>query len=270
MNLPLNLEVIFQIDIEMDDVILIVIIIVACLVGVCCCCCIGKLCCNKESKGAVVILEGIGNHLWGFKPNIMKQIVSEHGHFGSLKWFINNMPFFEATLKRVGGYRVNLIAAQVSALNGCPYCTFGHAYAWQLYYFKKNKKCFPIDEMEIKGYCGKGQEYVVQKFRDMFDSDQFKTERNDFERTLTILNRKLNNRNDNGDINTTKNDSDHDDLLSNQDISHLIDMFIYLNTCSINGNTPHDQAHDPINKDLNLRKEYKQAREKLSQSNQSL
>ena len=250
----------------MDTFVLIVITVVACLVGSSCWWCIGKLCCNKESKGAVVILEGTFNHLWGFKPNLMKQIVSDHGHFGSLKWFLNNMPFYKATLKRVGGYRVNLIATYVSALNGCPYCTFGHGYAWQLYYFKQNNKCFPIDEMEMKGYCGKGQEYVAQKFRDMFNNDQFKTERNDFERTLTLFNKKLNTDDDkdnyNGNTNTS-NSASKDDLLSNQDISHLIDMFTYLNTCGINGNTPHDQAHDPINKDLNLTKKYKQARQKL-------
>ena len=95
------------------------------------------------------LLEMIGKYLWGFKPNLMQHIVDQHGAIKSLSWFIQNMPAYEKTLKQWGAIRTHLLVSEISVLNGCPYCTYGHVYALQLHYFKATGRLLPVDEDEV-------------------------------------------------------------------------------------------------------------------------
>ena len=51
---------------------------------------------------ATKFLEMIGSALWGFKPNLMRHIVEQHGALRSLGWFVRNMPSYERTLQQWG------------------------------------------------------------------------------------------------------------------------------------------------------------------------
>ena len=86
-------------------------------------------------RAGQVTLEQIGKKLWGFKPALMHDIVAQHGALRSVGWFARNMPRYERILAEWGPIRTHLVASVASALNGCPYCTYGHAYAMELHYF---------------------------------------------------------------------------------------------------------------------------------------
>ena len=195
------------------------------------------------NKIAQTILETIGNTLWGFKPNLMKHIVDQHGAGSSLAWFVRNMPKYENTLKEWGPIRTHLIATQISVLNGCPYCTYGHAYALQLHYFKHTKGLLPVDEHGMVNWHRMDESEIIKRFREVVESSDLKSDLPFFDRLLTLRHEQ------------DKATSDDD-----KKIVHLIEMFQFLNQCGINGNTPSDQAHDPINKETELRQEYSRLR----------
>src|SRR5262245_32356633 len=100
-------------------------------------------------RSAVGLLEALGRQLWGFSPRLMPEIVGRLGPLGALGWFAANMPRYERTLHVLGPLRTHLLCLDISLLNGCPYCIYGHAYAFELHYLKERGRLFPLDEHEI-------------------------------------------------------------------------------------------------------------------------
>jgi len=192
---------------------------------------------------AVKILEFIGSSLWGFRPNLMKDIVEIHGGRKSIIWFAKNMPKYEKILKTWGAERTHLLAVAISGINGCPYCTYGHALGFQLHYFKNKNQLFPIDEQEMKEFNTKSEQQVVEILGNAFDSTGLVQEKRDLQRLMELK----------GHAELAETEDDHR-------INHLITMFAFLNNCGIKSNTSPDFAHDPINKDLELSQRYQKAR----------
>ncbi len=198
-------------------------------------------------KAGKVALEQVGQTLWGFKPNLMEDIVDQHGSVSSLSWFARNMPAYERILKEWGPIRTHLVASITSAMTGCPYCTYGHAYAMELHYFDQRGELMSADERQIEGWCGEDEETVIENFRRLLvDSD--------LEAELPMLDRVVELR-----AGATPTDSADD-----SNIAHLLKMFEFLNSCGINAGTDSDAAHDPINKNAELRARYVQQRRKVS------
>ena len=195
------------------------------------------------SAVAINLLEMIGQGLWGFKPNLMRDIVEQHGPVKSLAWFARNMPIYEKTLKQWGAIRTHLLTAEISVLNGCPYCTYGHVYALQLHYYKDQARLMPVDEGEIVAWHAVSEVDAMDRFRLLISSSGLLSELQIFERMLALRQ----------GIEQPISEDDHK-------IMHLIEMFSFLNQCGINGKTSLDQAHDPINKDASLRSEYHRLR----------
>ncbi len=195
------------------------------------------------NRPSTYILENIGYQLWSFKPNLMKEIVNQHGGLKALKWFGSNMPKYEKILKEMGPITTHLLAVEISAINGCPYCTFGHAYAFQLHFFKDYKTLFHIDEYEMMSYCQLNTKATITRIRQMLNNGKLFDQLPYFEKMLEMLNHNTNPM-----------------AKEEQYIQHLIQMFGYLNTCGIEGKTPHDEAHDPINKNEDLKKVYSLSR----------
>lgn len=92
-------------------------------------------------RGVTAMLEGAGNQMWGFTPRLMAPAVRQLGPLGALRWFAANMPRYLLTLRAYGGLRTHLIGAVISLLNGCPYCTHGEGYAFQLIYLRERAGC---------------------------------------------------------------------------------------------------------------------------------
>lgn len=195
-------------------------------------------------KLAVNILESVGNSLWGFRPLLMKDIVDINGGWKSLTWFVRNMPKYEKILKKWGAERTHLLAVAISGINGCPYCTYGHALSFQLHYFKNKDKLFPIDEEEMMNFNLKDEQQIIESLNDAFDMTNLTQEKKDFQRLLELKSAPE----------LTTNEYDNN-------INHLVQMFAFLNSCGIKKETKPDFAHDPINKNLALYERYKKARE---------
>lgn len=194
-------------------------------------------------RAAQRLLEQIGKMLWGFEPRLMHDIVAQHGPVASVGWFARMMPAYERILREWGPIRTHLVATVASALNGCPYCIYGHAYALQLHYFADRDDLMPVDEREIESWGALDDETVEAKFRQLLVDAELTNE-------LTVLAQTL----------QIRSGTEPADSTDDRNIRHLVTMFGFLNRCGITAATAPDEAHDPINKDRDLRRRYHERR----------
>ncbi len=188
---------------------------------------------------AIFLLEALGDHLWGFKPNLMADFVHQQGALPALFWFAKNMPLYERILEEWGPISTHLLAAALSTLNGCQYCTHGHAYALELHYLQQNDKLFPLSKGEIVELHRFTEEDILERL------EQALIEADLFEEILPLKR-----------LAELRQDRSLAATASDADLLHLIQMFDTLNACAITSNTPTDSAHDPIGKDRALRDRY--------------
>jgi len=193
------------------------------------------------------ILNFIGNTLWGFRPNLMSDIVEINGGWKSVGWFIKNMPNYERVLKAWGAERTHLMAVGISSLTGCPYCTYGHAYSFQLNYFKNRAKLFPVDEHEMVKFNALSESELINTLNDLYDSHGFEESKSDINRYMILK--------DKPELAESKDD---------KRILQLIEVFKLLNFCGIKNKTESDFAHSPINKDVENKRNYEEARKQSS------
>ena len=68
---------------------------------------------------AVNILESIGTHLWGFKPNMMRHFVLEYGALKSVMWFVKHMPKSPTAPQNQNDEYLLHLMSMFSVLNTC-------------------------------------------------------------------------------------------------------------------------------------------------------
>ena len=173
---------------------------------------------------AVFILESIGQILWGFKPNLMAHIVKQNGAVRSVSWYASNRPRYQGILKSAGPIRTHLISTLISTLNGCPYCTYGHAYAFQLHYLQKFNAPFPMDEQALVALHSLPEQEVMLQIERALTEVRLSEEIPILRQTAALRH--------NAGLAETREDAE---------LLHLISMFSALNTCGINGNVALDQ-----------------------------
>jgi hypothetical protein len=193
---------------------------------------------------ATALIRGAAARMWGMPVNLMGEIVVRLGAGRALLWFAINLPRYERTRILWGPVRTHLVCAQASLLNACAYCTFAHAYALQLYYFKEHGRLFPLDEHEIVALRNGSDEELRAAFAGAAREAGLGGEVPMLERLWGL---KI--------AGAAAGNSDDDRRLL-----HLIDMFNMLNYCAIDSRVPLDSAHDPINKDEALKVRYAEAR----------
>lgn len=211
---------------------------------------------NLASRAATAILEMVGNQLWGVKPRLMVHFVDQHGAGGALLWFLRHMPRYERILKNRGPLRTHLLSSAISTSNGCGYCTFGHAYAFQLHYLKNHNRLFPLDEADIIALHEQGLTAQISKLAEALEVAQIPDEIPPLRRLERLLKRRSIDSSVEGKVSEHENTTDTQDA----DIEHLIKMFADLNACGINAQVLPDEAHDPINKNAELRARYQSLR----------
>lgn len=194
---------------------------------------------NKFQYPAVFLLETLGDQLWGFKPNLMAEFVAQQGPRRALVWFARNMPKYERILEAWGPIRTHLVTAVISTLNGCAYCTAGHAYALQLHYLKKTDRLFPLSEAEIFQLHGLPTADMLSRLEVVLAEAGLSQEIFLLQRLMELSQ----------DVSLAVTERDHQ-------LCQLIVMFQSLNFCGISGEVKSDQAHDPINKDRGIRDRY--------------
>lgn len=172
----------------------------------------------------------------------MADIVDQHGPLRSLGWFASNMPTYEKILKAWGPLRTHYLAVVISATNGCGYCSYGHAYAFSLHYFKERGLVFPLSEEQMRAASGLGKAEATALFRQALVDGALEAEMSWVDRTLVVA------------------ESRHARGQDEKWMLHLVEMFAWLNACGIAADTTPDAAHDPINKDVALQERYAVAR----------
>jgi hypothetical protein len=169
----------------------------------------------------------------------MATIVAELGPLPALGWFVRNMPRYERTLAKFGGLRTHLVCFYISLLRGCPYCTMGHARAFELFYLKERGELFPLDEESILALQRLDPGTVRERLRDALATAGLSDELDVLDRAKAVMD---------GQVASPRGDDAR--------LDHLVKMFAVLNACGIKGAVQPDEAHDPINKDVALKQRY--------------
>jgi hypothetical protein len=198
---------------------------------------------TRGRQAAVAILSRITTMLWGRPPLLLTEIVDHLGAFGALRWFARNLPPYESLLKKWGPVRTHLLCTEASLLNGCSYCTHAHAYAFELHYFKQRGRVFPIDEHAIVALRENDDEILRTTWKEALERASLPEESALFDRLWRIK---------------FEGEPASDEVGAG--MRHLLGMFETLNFCAIGGLTPLDHAHDPINRDEDLKRRYAEAR----------
>jgi len=193
---------------------------------------------------ATWILRTITRGLWGLPANLMPVLVDRLGAFGSLRWMVRNLPRYERMLKDMGPLRGHLVATFVSMLNGCYYCAYAHARAFELHFFKARQELFPLDEHQMVDLIVLPDNEVKTRLEAAFQSARLPEGPPLFTRLVQMKY--------GGGGEPAGPEDGH--------LRHAVQMFEVLNFCGISTAVPLDCAHDPINKDADLKARYAQAR----------
>ncbi len=205
---------------------------------------------SLPDRMATRVLTGVSSKLWDLRANLMEDIVDQHGPVRSVTWFAKNMPAYEKILAEWGPLRTHFLATALSVVNGCGYCAYGHAYAFELHFFEQRKELFSLSEHEILDLiqADAGSEEARQNLAkralvEALMASGLPDEVPPMERAF--------------ELRETRQPENDDD----KRLLHLVDMFAFLNSCGIEGGATPDGAHDPINKNRELQVEYAEARD---------
>lgn len=198
---------------------------------------------SLSKRAAAAVLRGLTGKLWGQPPFLIEEIVDHLGAASAIRWFVANLPTYEGTMKKWGPVRTHLLCVEASLLNGCSYCTHAHIYAFQLHYFKETGKLFSLDEHEVIALREKPDAEFKATLEEALRSSDVSEEAALFDQ---LYKRKF------------AWAPPVDD--TERRIDHLLSMFETLNFCGIDRQVPFDHAHDPINKDEDLKRRYAEAR----------
>jgi hypothetical protein len=193
---------------------------------------------------ATWILLTIARNLWGLPVGLMPVLVDRLGALGALRWMVRNLPRYERMLKELGPLRGHLVATFISMLNGCYYCAYAHARAFELHFFKSRAALFPLDEHQMVDLIVLPDAEVKARLEAAFQSAQFPEGPPLFTRLVEMKY--------GGGGEAAGAEEGH--------LRHAIQMFEVLNFCGISTAVPLDGAHDPINKEADLKARYAQAR----------
>lgn len=182
-------------------------------------------------RAAVRVLHGLGRRLWGFQPRLMEALVLQNGGLSMLGWFVRNMPRYERTRRELGPQRTHLLATAISLEGGCAYCVYGHAHAMDLLHLRDHGELFPLSVPEILELRGQDRAVISARLGEALRLAGLPDE-------VPWLTR----------LHTARSGGDGDPRLA-----HLVAMFAVLNACGVACQVAPDEAHDPINKDTELK-----------------
>jgi hypothetical protein len=198
---------------------------------------------TTRQKLATRILCAVIARRWGLPPSLIREMTIRMGAGATLTWFVKNLPRYEVTRTKWGVLRIHLACIAVSLLNGCSYCTYAHAYAFELAYFQERGRLFPLDEYELVRLRNGTDEELRAALVGLLGDNGLAKEVPVVDRLWGLKFDGL----------APANDDD-------RRMKHLLEMFDVLNYCAIDSRVPLDEAHDPINKDQGLKLRYAEAR----------
>jgi hypothetical protein len=190
-------------------------------------------------RSVTALLEGAGNQMWGFTPRLMAPTVRQLGPVGALRWFAANMPRYLLTLRVYGALRTHLVGTVISLLNGCPYCTYGEAYAFQLIYLRDSGRLFPLDEFEMGELCGQSPASIRRRLVAALQLAGMHAEVPVLDRVIELT------------LGPDQRPSEPEEIR----LAHLVRMLSTMNAISMRNGMPRaaGAAMDPVNKDSALK-----------------
>ncbi|MGQ0777262.1 MAG: hypothetical protein ACT4NY_23085 [Pseudonocardiales bacterium] len=191
----------------------------------------------------VRLLHQLGIVLWGFPPRLMPALVQCLGTLGVLYWFARNMPRYERTRRIFGPLRTHLLSTTVSLINGCEYCAFGHAYALDLIYLRDHGRLFPLTVDGILQLRRRDPAVIRDRLAAALAKAGLPDEEQWLDRLLGVAS---------GQTRPVSSDDAR--------LAHLVAMFGVLNECGIACQIAPDEAHDPVNKDAQLKSDHHRLR----------
>lgn len=202
-------------------------------------------------RGVTAVLESGGHRLWGVTPRLMAPAVRQLGPLRALRWFAWNMPRYLRTLTVFGGLRTHLVGTAISLINGCPYCTYGEAYAFQLIHLRDRGFLFPLDEHAMGHLCGRPPAVIRSSLVDALQRAGLHGEVPVLDRTIALA--------AGGD---DQRPTEPDDVR----LAHLVGMLGVLNSVGVTYQVrkASGEALDPVNKDCALKRRYARLRAESS------
>jgi hypothetical protein len=179
---------------------------------------------------------------WGLSASIMPVIVETLGPFETVRWMLKHLPTYEKSLVALGPVRANLVCMSASLFNGCSYCVYAHARAFELAYFDRYGRLFALDEHDIISLMSlTDSEHIAELERALTDAG--------LQAEVAMLRR----------LYALKFDGagpTADDVY----LVNAIQMYDVLNYCAVSQQLGLDDAHDRINRDAALKARYADAR----------
>lgn len=189
------------------------------------------------------LLEALCRVLWGFAPRMIPHVVGTLGPGRSVLWFAVNMPRLLWTMHALGPMRTHLAAAAISLHNGCTYCAYGHAFALELVYLRDRGRLFPVDARTIATWKDLPPRELAQRLRQVLHDAGLHAEALWVDRTLALATGA-----------TRPVDADE------ARIAHLVRMIGRMNRIAVDAGVEPDEAQNPVNKNLALKRRYAQLR----------
>jgi hypothetical protein len=193
-------------------------------------------------RAAAWLLLTITRRMWGMTAVLMPTVVRSLGPFGAIRWMATNIPKYERAIEDLGPIRANFVFASASLLNGCSYCVYAHARAFELYYFEKHGKLFPLDDHQFISLIALGDDSVRSELVAALTEADLVEEIAIFARLYAL---KL---------------EGAEATPADAHLTHAIQMYDVLNYCAIESRAALDDAHDRVNKDGELKARYAEAR----------
>jgi hypothetical protein len=153
------------------------------------------------------------------------------------------MPRYERTLRALGPLRTHLACTLISLCNGCRYCAFGHLYAVELVYLDQHGTLFPLDARSVPEWIGLRPTELRKRMVAVLQQAGLHSEVRCVDTTLAMAS-------------GAQRPVDAQEAR----IAHLVSMFRVLNDVGIAHSVEPDEAHDPLNKDTELKTRHHELR----------
>jgi hypothetical protein len=189
------------------------------------------------------VLLAITGKKWGLRAVLMPVIVRQLGPFAALRWASKNIPKYEKAAEEMGMMRGNLAFTLASLLNGCAYCVYAHGCAFELYYFQKYDKLFPLSDHELLNLIPLTDDDVKGRLEQALIDAGIGEEVALFHRLFAL-----------------KFEGAEPQTAEDHHLVHAIGMYDFLNYCAISSQSALDDIHDKINRDEALKIRYAEAR----------
>jgi hypothetical protein len=174
--------------------------------------------------------------LWGFPPAIIALAVDHMGPARALWWFATNMPRYLLTTATLGPVRVHLACVVAALRNGCGYCAYANVYALELIYLREQGRLFPWDAAALDGWLHLDPRTMRQRLHGVLVEAGMHTEAMWADRILALA-----------------DGSQQPVDVAEARLAHILHMATTMSQIAVAGGAVPDQAHDPVNKNAEIK-----------------